>query len=924
MANIPGTGGTVLPGVYDEVVTESTGVSVPGGTRIAAIIGEGLRPEVIVSSAAGKGKDGLNPTYTSTNGSDGRHFKLSRFPIVSNRLQLFRNGIPLEGTEETITGSSFSKKYDYRVDINTGKIELQKARLVDQGGSFYIKGANTGTGTVSNITLLDANAPSENWTIKCISVTRNPSNTPLAGTAKFVAFGSVSGNILNSSGNPTVWVANGVVANNSVLSFSISDISASVVFKEGDYFTIVVKSGVLNKNDSLTANYIPVESINDPEFLESLQAISTKHGSASLDNNLTLGCQLAFANSTPGIMCLQAAPPIPRRTSYSITDSMQATSTDVNDFIFPLPKGVIPDSNSSIHFFVTDPVTTVENQLLPNRVDYYTLDLSNNGDVTTFVMDDTLPPSGTSFSYTVSLSDEVMATGFDGYFGRQPLNGLQAIFKSDNLVFLDDNDDSINDYIGKTLKVIDSINVANVGEFTITGVSNGYLSTSVTVFPDFVPEASLTFSFINPSTGNSVVVSGTDGYIDTVYGGTGTARFGSVLVDFSAIGSILNKRVKITGSTSNNGTYDVTAYNNLNNTVTLEKVFVTESNMRFEILDSLNQSAYLVLNHNIVPDENSLRITLVDQRDADFYDAGWLNALSVLETQEIDILVPLPKQTISAIIQNSLSHCLTMSQIKNRKERVLLTGAINGLAPENLTGAEPAAVEDIGILEGIQGETVADLLAGNTEDLTNYSVSDAFGTTFRCMYFYPDQIISQVGTENAVLDGFYMAAAAAGWFSGTSNVAMPLTNKVLAGFSILRNKQLSNTVMEQLAAAGVTVVQPVQGGGEVIWGLTTTQSGYPEEQEPSIVFIRDRIAKDLRAGFKAYIGLPESSTFNATLSARGISLLGSFISRGLITAYKGLVIERDAVDPRQWNVSVKVQPVYSVNWIYIKVGIGII
>ena len=96
------------------------------------------------------------------------------------------------------------------------------------------------------------------------------------------------------------------------------------------------------------------------------------------------------------------------------------------------------------------------------------------------------------------------------------------------------------------------------------------------------------------------------------------------------------------------------------------------------------------------------------------------------------------------------------------------------------------------------------------------------------------------------MDGFYIAAAGAGYESADVIIQNPITNKVFSGFTILGNKTFSNLTLQQLAAAGVTVLQPVAGGGTVIWGITTSQSGFPEEQEISIVFIRDRVAKVLR------------------------------------------------------------------------------
>jgi len=352
--------------------------------------------------------------------------------------------------------------------------------------------------------------------------------------------------------------------------------------------------------------------------------------------------------------------------------------------------------------------------------------------------------------------------------------------------------------------------------------------------------------------------------------------------------------------------------------------FVSEHNLRFEVLDTSasGTTTYLVLNHNVVPNGNQLRVTIVDSRDASFYDAGWELALASLETVECDIVVPLPNQTISVIFQNTLSHCIAMSNILNRKERVMFIGAINGLTPANLTGAQPAAVENIGILEGIQGATVTDVLAGNVEDLANYSVPNSYGFTYRCVYFYPDQIVVQAGSNNVLIDGFYIAAAAAGYANADLALQNPFTNKVFSGFTILRNKTFSNLIQEQLAAAGVCVLQPVAGGGKVVWGITTSQSGFPEEQEISIVFIRDRVAKVLRAGFAGFIGSPQSANTQATLNTEAVILLNSLVSQGLIAGFAGLSVTKDTVDPRQWNISVSVQPVYPLNWIYIKVSVG--
>lgn len=929
MADIPGAT-NALPGTFTQVVTQSAAVSIPGGSRVTAMIGQGQTSETIVAQAQGGGVDGLDPTYTTTNGADGRHFSLQNFPIISNRTTLFKNGIPLTGMESVITTTSIvPSQFDYLIDISTGHILLQSAHLVDQGGSFYVPlTTNVGLGTINALTLLDANAPPETWTVRCVSVQRNAMNQPIGGTATFIAVGSVSGAQLDANGNPIVWKADGYVVNNGILSFGIIETQVmSVVvspFVPGDAFTIQVASGVLVRNDTLTATYIPTANINSPTLTQGLSDVLTPFGTPSLDNSLSLGAQLFYANGASSLICLQAAPSLPRRTSYVLDTSVNSLSTNDDDFIFPLPVGVVPAFSDDIHFFVTNNATQAEEQILPNKLQYYTLGTAGFPTQDQFIMDNTPAPGGNSYFYTVTQSFETIVDGFDGYIGRDQAFTNRGVFSS-SVTF-----DST--YIGKGLKIIDAQNVANIAVYQITAVNNGQLYVQLTTglpdltitatFPDFTSESPETFELIDPTTGAVVADSpGTDGVLTHIIG-TGTATLTSATVDFSTFPALLNYRLQINGSANNDGLYDITGYASLTNTLTIAKAVVTESGMRYEVIDPSLESSYVVINHNVVPNGFGLRVTLVDNRDATFYDAGWINALAALEAIECDILVPLPSQTISVIFQNCVNHCITMSNIVNKKERVLFIGAINGLTPANLTGATPAAVEDLGPLEGIPGDNPTLILQANTQDLTNYSVSAAYGDTYRVVYFYPDQIVVAAGGNNILIDGFYIAAAGAGYESADVILQNPLTNKVLSGFTILGNKKFSTLILEQLAAAGVTTLQPVAGGGNIVWGITTSQSGFPEEQEISIVFIRDRVAKVLRAGFAGFIGSPQDVNTAAVLNTEAVVLLNSLVGQGLITAYTNLSVSQDSVDPRQWNISVSVSPAYPINWIFIKVNVG--
>jgi hypothetical protein len=821
MANIPGAG-NANPGVFVEVKTVSRGVSVPSGTRLAVLMGEGAREEVLVSDAVGSGNDGIGTNCDATGTPDGRHFATSLAPLISNRTRLFKNGVELTLLEDTIDSNPFDNRYDARVDITTGCIELQRARLVDQGGAYFrASGSNVGTGTITNLTLVDANAPTETWTVRCSSVRRDGYGNPIDGYAVFTVRGSVSGQILDGYGNVITWRSNGTLTSNGIVSFSI--VEGGVAFREGDSFAIQVQGGALIAGDALTAIYIHTLDLNDPEFFTDMNDLTTKHGTPSLTNRLSLGGQIAFANGTPGVWAIQTAPAVPRRMSYVLVESATGGST-LDDFDFALPLGVVPDANSNIHFFITDAVTGVESQVLPNKVDFYDPTITTSP--STFVF-------GASYvySYTVVRENSVQKSGTDGVI--VVTDATHATLSSATVAF-DQSDLSAT----RSVYIYDATNPTNNSTssgFTITDVTDGVVT------------------LLNPS-----------GFVD-------------------------------------------------------------ETNIRFQVLDSSAQSARVLITDDLALNAgDSLRVTLVDTKDADFYDVGWESAYAAAEKIDVDMVVPLPSQTISAIFAAGKAHVEYQSGIKNKHERILMIGAIQGLTPDNVIGTTDAAVEDIGVLEGIQGDDIAEILAGNIEDLANYGVQNAYGDSFRVVYFYPDAVVVQVGSDRQLIDGFFMAAAAAGWFSGMSQINEPLTNKTLAGFTILRDKLYAPIILENISSAGITVLQPVTGGGRVIWGKTTTNSGFAEEEEISIVFIRDRIAKSMRTAFAGFIGTAETPTFRATLFARAIGMMQAFITQRLITDFADLTVQRDSVEPRQWNIAVSVQPVYPVNWIYIRVNIGLL
>jgi hypothetical protein len=330
-----------------------------------------------------------------------------------------------------------------------------------------------------------------------------------------------------------------------------------------------------------------------------------------------------------------------------------------------------------------------------------------------------------------------------------------------------------------------------------------------------------------------------------------------------------------------------------------------------------------LVSSGVIKEGDGIKISYVDENDADFFDTNWFNALESLESLPANIVVPLPNQAISSVFRATVNHCEKMSSIANRFERMAFIGAQRGVTPEALIGLEEIAVEDIGIIEGIQGDDPEEVLSGNTEDLVNFKLSDNY-TSNRAVYFYPDSIVRNVNGTNISLHGFYIAAAAAGWHSARQNVALPLTNKTLSGFSITRDKLFKPLIQNQLGGVGATLLEPVSGGGRVLAGRTTSQSGYVEDEEISIMFVRDHVKKTLRDSLRGFIGGVQNPDTYVLMGDRVRSIMSALVSQGVITDFDNINVSQDKVDPRQINVILKFTPAYPINYIFIDIEVGII
>lgn len=450
------------------------------------------------------------------------------------------------------------------------------------------------------------------------------------------------------------------------------------------------------------------------------------------------------------------------------------------------------------------------------------------------------------------------------------------------------------------------------------------LGTSMfTVYSNFVQTETNSYTVVEL---DEMLQEGSDGEVSTVLGDD---FFQSPTAVFSA--SDLGKFIDVfdEGGTNTVGRYEILEVGDGYGDLSIVKVSLVPgpissaqsgAGLRWQLVDASRKSSYFCLSQDVVnlnvTAGKGLRINYVDSDDSSFFDSNWLEGFRAAEQANAQFIVPLPTQTISNIFGAAKAHVIAQSNIINAQERILICGAINGLLPENLTGAEDAAVEDLAGLEGIQGDDPEEVLNGLVDDLANYSVYGAFGDTQRVVYMAPDQIVVRVGAESAVLSGYFAAPALAGYLSSKTVIAEPATNKTLVGFTIPRSRSYRPTVVNSLIGNGVCLLEPVATGGRIVHGITTSSSGAAEDEEISIVEIRDQVVRTLRNGLRGFIGRINSPTLLQELSGAVDKIMRGLVSQGMLTGYADVVVLVNPADARQVDVGVRAFPAGPLNYVF--------
>lgn len=246
-----------------------------------------------------------------------------------------------------------------------------------------------------------------------------------------------------------------------------------------------------------------------------------------------------------------------------------------------------------------------------------------------------------------------------------------------------------------------------------------------------------------------------------------------------------------------------------------------------------------------------------------------------------DVLVALTTDVQVYSLLNQ--HCLFMSTPRQEGERISVVGMGIGTTP---TGARTIA-------QNLQSE----VMIATYPDQYILTVQDALGSSF-------DQLV----------DSTYMAAALAG--SSTSpniDVATPWTRRQVVGFKKL-GRILDPTEANQIAVAGVTVVEQSDAGLRIRHGLTTKIDNVIT-RTPSVILTIHYVQQQMRKTLDPYIGQKLTGAIMKSIEQAITGLFGNLIDEQIVAKVAGIAVTVDENDPTIIRTSTVYVPVFPLEYI---------
>jgi len=247
--------------------------------------------------------------------------------------------------------------------------------------------------------------------------------------------------------------------------------------------------------------------------------------------------------------------------------------------------------------------------------------------------------------------------------------------------------------------------------------------------------------------------------------------------------------------------------------------------------------------------------------------------------------------TSISIVSALKTHLATMSSERRRSERTAFVGFAVGTEPQ---------------------------------DAAQLARSIGYG---RIVAVYPDGAVIALTDERGVeseyiLDGTYLAAAMAGLNVSTAyDVAEPMTRKTLAGFKRLI-RSLDEPEMDDVASAGVSVIEDL-GGILRIRHALTTDIGDPFNKAPNIITIMDEVQIQARLNLDKFIGRKFLPNMPGDVAASLASTLSSLKEAEIISDYTNVTAEPSETDPNYLVAEAFYKPVFELSYIRVTFNIRV-
>jgi hypothetical protein len=184
---------------------------------------------------------------------------------------------------------------------------------------------------------------------------------------------------------------------------------------------------------------------------------------------------------------------------------------------------------------------------------------------------------------------------------------------------------------------------------------------------------------------------------------------------------------------------------------------------------------------------------------------------------------------------------------------------------------------------------------------------------------YPDSFVVTVTDTNGnsveqLIDGSFMGAAVSGSTCNPAiDVATPLTHRQIQGFTSL-GTVLDPTVANQVAVAGVTIIEQVLSGLRIRQGLTTRLDTVIT-RTPSVTLTIQYVQQTMRNTLDPFIGNKLTNATLTDIKNKVVGMFGQLIDRQIVQSVSGISVATSPNDPTIVLVDAIYVPVFPLEYI---------